>query len=78
LHGFLKKDAVFSWSAACQDAFERVKVALTEAPVLVRPDFSADAPPSDVWCDASDLAIGAVLLQGGKVIAYEARSLNKH
>ena len=74
LHNLLKKDAVFSWTAECQDAFERMKLAL----VLVRPDFTAGAPPFDVWCDACDQAIGAVLLQGGKVIAYEARSLNKH
>ena len=69
---------MFSWTAECQDAFERMKLALVEAPVLVRPDFTAGAPPFDVWCDACDQAIGAVLLQGGKVIAYEARSLNKH
>jgi hypothetical protein len=34
------------------------------------PDFSDDAPNFFVWCDASDFALGAVLLQGGQVIAY--------
>ena len=78
LHNLLKKDVAFSWSADCHSAFCRVKDALVSAPVLARPDFSAGAAPFDVWCDASDRAVGAVLLQGGRVIAYEGRSYNKH
>jgi RNase H-like domain found in reverse transcriptase len=42
--------------------------------VLTLPDFAADAPAFEVWCDASGYGIGAVLMQAGKVIAYEARS----
>ena len=43
-----------------QSAFERLKLALTKAPVLARPDFSRDFT---VQCDASNEAIGAVLSQ---------------
>lgn len=71
-----KKDAVFNWTAECQSAFQGLKDALTAAPVLKLPDFSDAAPPFEVWCDASGRGIGAVLLQGGHPIAFEARSLN--
>ena len=63
-------------SPACQLAFDGMKQALTEAAVLAQPDFSADAPGFDVWCDASDFGTGAVLLQGGRVIAFDASSFH--
>ena len=43
-----------------QCAFEKLKLALTKAPVLARPDFSREFT---VQCDASNDAIGAVLSQ---------------
>ena len=76
LSNLTRKDAVWNWTPACQLAFEGVKQALTEAPVLAQPDFSADAPGFDVWCDASDFGTGAVLLQGGRVIAFDASSFH--
>ncbi|GJY80097.1 reverse transcriptase domain-containing protein [Tanacetum coccineum] len=42
------------------DAFETLKKKLTEAPILVVPDWNL---PSELMCDASDFAIGAVLGQ---------------
>ena len=35
-----KKDVSFKWTAACQEGFEGLKAALTEAPVLQAPDPS--------------------------------------
>jgi hypothetical protein len=32
----------------------------------------------DVYCDASHLGLGCVLMQEGKVIAYASRQLRKH
>jgi hypothetical protein len=32
----------------------------------------------DVYCDASKLGLGSVLMQGGKVIAYLSRQLRPH
>ena len=75
LSSLLKKDAPFAWSAACAEAFQGLKYALTHAPVLVLPDFSTDAPTFEVWCDASGFAVGAVLMQGGRPVVFEARTM---
>nr|GEU38835.1 DNA-directed DNA polymerase [Tanacetum cinerariifolium] len=44
----------------CIDAFETLKKKLTQAPILVVPDWNL---PFELMCDASDFAIGAVLGQ---------------
>lgn len=63
------------WSPAAQAAFEGVKWALTHAPVLVLPDFNAvhTSKPFEVVADASLHGVGAVLLQGGRPIAFESK-----
>nr|GEV20619.1 reverse transcriptase domain-containing protein [Tanacetum cinerariifolium] len=50
----------FVFSKDCINAFETLKKKLTEAPILVVPDWNL---PSELMCDASDLKIGAVLGQ---------------
>ena len=65
-----KKDKPFVWSDECQQAFEAVKHALVNAPVLALPDFKR---PFTVIVDASGVGIGAVLEQDGHPIAYESR-----
>jgi hypothetical protein len=57
----------FEWTLACQEAFEKIKHALINAPVLTLPDPSA---PYTVWSDASIVGSGAVLIQDGKPVAY--------
>ncbi|KAF3676715.1 Type I inositol-1,4,5-trisphosphate 5-phosphatase CVP2 [Capsicum annuum] len=52
--------------------FEKLKVAMTTTPVLALSDFSQ---PFVIECDASDLGIGAVLLQNNKPIAFFTRVL---
>ena len=76
MNDLLKKGADFRWDERCAAAFDGLKAALAGALVLALPDFSSDAPDFEVWCDASGFGIGAVLLQGGRVIVYEARTLN--
>uniref|UniRef100_A0ABD2WCF7 RNA-directed DNA polymerase n=1 Tax=Trichogramma kaykai TaxID=54128 RepID=A0ABD2WCF7_9HYME len=56
----LRKDAPFVWGADQERAFETLKQSLSEAPVLVRPDFEKEFA---IQTDASDYAIGAVLTQ---------------
>nr|GEX13211.1 reverse transcriptase domain-containing protein [Tanacetum cinerariifolium] len=56
----LEKETPFVFSKDCIDAFETLKKKLTEAPILVVPDWNL---PFKLMCDASDFAIGAVLGQ---------------
>ncbi|GKF03690.1 reverse transcriptase domain-containing protein, partial [Tanacetum coccineum] len=44
----------------CREAFETLKKKLTEAPILVAPDWDL---PFEIMCDASDFAVRAVLGQ---------------
>ncbi|GJV01936.1 reverse transcriptase domain-containing protein [Tanacetum coccineum] len=56
----LEKDTPFVFSQDCINAFETLKKKLTEALILVVPDWNL---PFELMCDASDFAIGAVLGQ---------------
>ncbi|GJT85993.1 reverse transcriptase domain-containing protein [Tanacetum coccineum] len=56
----LEKDTPFIFSKECIEAFQSLKKKLTEAPILVAPDWDL---PFELMCDASDFAIGAVLGQ---------------
>lgn len=47
------------WSKKCQEAFEGLKAALLEEPILALPDFSK---MFEVHTDASDYAIRGVLM----------------
>ncbi|GKA37013.1 reverse transcriptase domain-containing protein, partial [Tanacetum coccineum] len=56
----LEKDTPFFFSSECQYSFEILKKKLTEAPILVSPDWDL---PFELMCDASDYVVGAVLGQ---------------
>ena len=72
----MSKGVKFSWDTACQEAFNHLKTALTQAPVLAFPDFSLAAAPFQLLTDASGIGVGAVLEQNGHVIAYASRVLS--
>jgi hypothetical protein len=57
------------------EAFEQLKKLLTIAPVLAQPDIEKSF---DVYCDASGIGLGCVLMQEGRVIAYASRQLCQH
>nr|GEU90853.1 reverse transcriptase domain-containing protein [Tanacetum cinerariifolium] len=50
----LKKDTLFFFSKECVEAFQKLKRKLTEAPILIAPDWDM---PFELMCDASDFAI---------------------
>nr|GEY09559.1 reverse transcriptase domain-containing protein [Tanacetum cinerariifolium] len=56
----LEKDTPFLFSKECVEAFQTLKRKLTEASILIAPDWDM---PFELMCDASDFAIGAVLRQ---------------
>ncbi|GKD50936.1 reverse transcriptase domain-containing protein, partial [Tanacetum coccineum] len=44
----------------CIQAFDKLKQELTQASIMIKPDWSL---PFEIMCDASDYAVGAVLGQ---------------
>ncbi|GJY58638.1 reverse transcriptase domain-containing protein [Tanacetum coccineum] len=56
----LEKETPFIFSKECIEAFNILEKKLTEAPILVAPDWDL---PFKIMCDASDYAVGAVLGQ---------------
>ena len=77
LHELTQKDVSFRWTSECDHAFNLLKEKLTQAPILVYPQFGSEATPFILETDASDVGIAAVLQQDGHVIAYASRALSK-
>ncbi|GKA18334.1 reverse transcriptase domain-containing protein [Tanacetum coccineum] len=73
----LEKDTPFIFSKECIEAFNILKKKLTEAPILVAPDWDL---PFEIMCDASDFAVGAVLGQRAENLAanHLSRLENPH
>ena len=69
----LKKGVTWDWGIVCEAAFQELKNAMMRDPVLALPDISK---PFEVQTDASDFALGGVLLQEGHPIAYESCKLS--
>ena len=70
-----QKKVKFQWDEECQKSFEELKKKLTSADVLVVPSGSDGFA---VYCDASRVGLGCVLMQHGRVVAYASRQLKKH
>lgn len=73
----MRKNQIWIWGAEQLRAFEELKRLLTTAPIPIHADFSR---PFILRTDASDYALGAVLLQGDgnqeRPIEYASRLLN--
>ncbi|KAL4559834.1 hypothetical protein LXL04_031980 [Taraxacum kok-saghyz] len=69
------KSTPFDWESEQEDSFQTLKQRLCDAPILTLPEGSEDFV---VYCDASNLGLGCVLMQRGKVIAYASRQLKIH
>ena len=71
----LKKDQEVKWTIEAKNSFEKIKIALTEAPVLVSPDFIKEFL---TFSFASEDTLAVVLLQKNndrleQPIAFSAR-----
>ncbi|GKA51148.1 reverse transcriptase domain-containing protein [Tanacetum coccineum] len=73
----LRKETPFLFSKECMESFEILKMKLTEAPILVAPDWDL---PFEIMCDASDFSMGAVLVQQKdkyfRLIHYSSKTLS--
>ena len=73
LQALLKKSDSFEWNADCNTAFDGIKHALCNAPVLALPDLNE---PFEVICDACGVGLGAVLLRDGQPVAFDSKRLS--
>ncbi|KAI3751827.1 hypothetical protein L2E82_22918 [Cichorium intybus] len=67
-----KKGEKFTWAEKQQEAFQKLKQALCEAPVLALPQSGEEYV---IYSDASRVGLGCVLMQKGRVIANASRQL---
>ncbi|XP_064856568.1 uncharacterized protein LOC135559697 [Oncorhynchus nerka] len=79
LNRLLPKDKAFTWTVECEEAFNTLKRALIEAPMLAPPDLTL---PFILDTDASNVGMGGVLAQvgpeGERVVAYFSKTFDKH
>ncbi|XP_019240149.1 PREDICTED: uncharacterized protein LOC109220141 [Nicotiana attenuata] len=71
----MQKVSKFQWSDACEKSFQELKSRLTMTPVLTLPEGTIGFV---VYCDASRIELGYVLMQHAKVIAYASRQLRNN
>ncbi len=73
-----KRDVNFVWDVSCQQAFQALKAALVDAPILIRLDFKRTFCLDVDW---SPKGVGAILSQNEgkfeKVVAYASKSLTE-
>ena len=74
LRELLKKDTGFSWNHTYDTSFEQIKEAVISDTTLRYFDPSL---PMTIQVDASQVGLGAALLQNGKPLAFASKALTK-
>jgi hypothetical protein len=69
-----KSSGTYEWDEACNEAFETLKGILVKVSVLKLPDFDKYF---EIHSDASNFAMGGVLMQDGRLVAFESKKLNE-
>ena len=69
---FTWNEVKFEWNDPCEKAFQELKRRLTLAPILIVPKRGLRYT---VYCDTSKERLGCVLMQSGRVMAYDSRQL---
>ena len=70
-----QKEVKFEWNDLCEKAFKELKMRLTSAPILI---VQERGQGYTVYCDASKVRLGCVLMQSGRVVASGSRQLKNH
>ena len=65
----------FQWSDNCEKSFSELKTRFITAPILTLPKGSDGYV---IYCDASRVGLGCVLMQRDKVISYASRKHKVH
>ena len=71
-----KRTRKLTWTPEMDSAFEQLKIALEQDIILAFPNFRGDAPPMELYVDASATGVGVCLCQQQdgerRVIAYDS------
>ena len=70
----ISKNVPFKWEKRHQKSLEELKQMIGHEVLLSFPDYTQ---PFQLYTDASDLQMGAVLMQGKKTLAFFSKKLNK-
>ncbi|WMV38017.1 hypothetical protein MTR67_031402 [Solanum verrucosum] len=71
----IQKKVKFQWLDDCDKSFLKLKTRFTTTSVMTLQDGSNSYV---IYCDASRVSLGCVLMRQGKIIAYASRQLKVH
>ena len=74
LRDLTAKEAKFIWSTQHAKSFKEIRELVVEDPVLKYYDASEEAT---IQCDASEVGLGAALMQNGQPVAFASRTLSR-
>ena len=74
LRDLTAKEAKFIWSTQHAKSFEEIRELVAEHPVLKYYDPSEEAM---IQCNASEVGLGAALMQNGQPVAFASRTLSR-
>ena len=63
------------WTDRCEEHFQLLKDMLTSTLILTLPSKNEGYT---VYCDASRVGLGCVLMQNGRIVAYTSLQLKKY
>lgn len=67
---WIRKGQAYVWDVHWEESFQELKMKLASAPVLI---LSNPSESFVVYCDASKMDLGGVLMQNGQVVEYGSR-----
>ena len=78
LYNLLRNDTPWNWTKDCQQAFDKARMSVSQAPVLAHYDVTK---PIKLYCDASPYGVGACMIQiiNGREqpVAYASQTLSQ-